>query len=191
MIGTHASFKGTLKAGDVVRVGVDQKRETVLAVYDDSFRTTHPTHLWQTWTWEYNEALLELLPPLPPPGDAIGPACEEEHLLGYDVGKEGGDETVALYGKRHEDGSVEITKTVRGLPLETPYEPRVGDRVSVECVVKEVNTGAEFCTVVIENSPLIFNTSSLSLVSRKTRTLTKAEAEALLTGKLGESVRIE
>jgi len=31
----------------------------------------------------------------------------------------------------------------------------------------------------------------LKLLSRKTRTLTKAEAEALLTEKLGESVRIE
>lgn len=132
MIGTHASFKGILKAGDVVRVGVDQKRETVLAVYGDSFRTTHPTVPAQTWTWGYTGALLELLPP---PGDAIGPACEEE------------------------------------------FKAMLADMLdSVSQSVKKLNAALD---------------EALARLPRKTRTLTKAEAEALLTEKLGESVRIK
>lgn len=134
----------------------------------------------------------------------ICPACKEgcgveeeveETLLGYDVGKEGGDETLALYGKRYKDGSVEITKTVKGLPLEepAPYQPRVGDRVSVEVMVVEVEPEVVWLRghgvlMGVNQSEV----SCLTLLSRKPpRTLTKAEAEALLTEKLGESVEIE
>ncbi len=135
----------------------------------------------------------------------ICPACKEgcgveegeETLLGYDVGKEGGDETIALYGKRYKDGGVLVTKRVKGLPLEEPepYQPRVGDRVKLEGTVRSVGAGyfsvlfdGSRETCVLEDDEYLYTT----LLSRKPpRTLTKAEAEALLTEKLGEQITIE
>lgn len=73
-----------------------------------------------------------------------------------------------------------------------PYQPRVGDRVSVEVTVVELESEMVWLRghgvlMGVDRSEV----SCLTLLSRKTRTLTKAEAEALLTEKLGESVRIE
>jgi hypothetical protein len=90
-----------------------------------------------------------------------------------------------------EDGSVEITKTVRGLPLETPYEPRVGDHASDD---EEFKALLGDMLDSVSQSVKKLNAAldeALVRLPRKTRTLTKAEAEALLTEKLGESVRIE
>lgn len=124
--------------------------------------------------------------------DVAEPVREEERLLGYDVGKEGGDETVALYGKRHEDGSVEITKTVRGLPLETPYEPRVGDHASDDEEFKALlGDMLDSVSQSVKKLNAALDEALVRLSRKPPRTLTKAEAEALLTEKLGESVRIE
>ena len=133
---------------------------------------------------------------------AAKPVREEECLLGYDVGKEGGDETVALYGKRHEDGYVEVTKRVEGLwvgPTENskPYVPKVGDRVVLEGEVVEIEEGGRLNVKLQPSAGEIYlypkdvENGVLKLLSRKTRKLTKEEAELLLSEKLGESVRIE
>lgn len=74
-----------------------------------------------------------------------------------------------------------------------PYQPRVGDRVSVEGTVVELESEIIWLRghgvlMGVDRS----EASCLTLLSRKPpRTLTKAEAEALLTEKLGESVEIE
>lgn len=73
-----------------------------------------------------------------------------------------------------------------------PYQPRVGDRVSVEVTVVELESEIVWLRghgvlMGVDRSEV----SCLTLLSRKTRTLTKAEAEALLTEKLGEQIIIE
>lgn len=82
-------------------------------------------------------------------------------------------------------------------PKPEAYEPRVGDRVSCEGEVLGVHIESpENGTITrLKIKGCLDGTyvlaENLSLLSRKTRTLTKAEAEALLTEKLGESVEIE
>lgn len=78
------------------------------------------------------------------------------------------------------------------------YEPRVGDSVLIELeITKAKYQGGCMCIPVYDKGTMeAFWVASecfenAKLLSRKTRTLTKAEAEALLTEKLGESVRIE
>lgn len=82
---------------------------------------------------------------------------------------------------------------------ETPYVPRVGDRVSVEGVVRTVSEGDGFAIpgvfISFDDSQTVFlrtgNMASVKFISRGPRTLTKSEAEALLKEKLGEDVTIE
>lgn len=83
-----------------------------------------------------------------------------------------------------------------GCGVEEAYEPRVGDRVWLKgVIVQTIDDSRTWVQVDTGNGCKhtfdIFDGSVLELLSRKTRTLTKAEAEALLTEKLGESVRIE
>lgn len=81
--------------------------------------------------------------------------------------------------------------------VEEAYEPRVGDRVSLEGDVVEIEEGRRVIVKLQPDAGEIYvypkdvENGVLKLLSRKTRTLTKAEAETLLTEKLGESVRIE
>ncbi len=112
----------------------------------------------------------------------ICPACkegcgvEEGELLNCEVDKE----------------NLLPTKKEMEKWLEDSYEPRVGDRVSVEGTVVELESEIIWLRghgvlMGVDRS----EASCLTLLSRKTRKLTKAEAEALLTEKLGESVEIE
>ena len=74
------------------------------------------------------------------------------------------------------------------------YKPRVGDRVSLEGEITESNGDDIFIRLDGGYGVRMYTQKEhtrLKLLSRKTRTLTRAEAEALLTEKLGESVRIE
>lgn len=81
---------------------------------------------------------------------------------------------------------------------EEAYQPRVGDRVSLEAeIVSVYATDRPRCDVklLLPNITLITvpveDLARAKLLFRAPRTLTKSEAEALLTEKLGESVRIE
>lgn len=79
------------------------------------------------------------------------------------------------------------------------YKPMVGDRVQMEGCIRSVSvTPGLWFSVVFNGAPdedrCVFEDDEIKhvkLLSRKTRTLTKAEAEAMLTEKLGESVVIE
>ena len=94
----------------------------------------------------------------------------------------------------------EVTIAV-GKQIDKPYVPRVGDRVSVEAVVKAIDTNDE--TFMLE-FPLgvthawawwpLKDADKITLISRAPRflrTLTKAEAEKMLSEKLGEEITIE
>ena len=71
------------------------------------------------------------------------------------------------------------------------YVPRVGDKVRLEGKISETHD-LNFCTVEVqEKYGLVLKASSLTLISRAPRTLTKAEAEKLLSEKLGEDVVVE
>lgn len=81
-----------------------------------------------------------------------------------------------------------------------PYKPMVGDRVRMEGRINGVSiTPGSWFSVEFDGcgnpiEPVVFEDDEIKhvkLLSRKTRTLTKAEAEAMLTEKLGESVKIE
>lgn len=74
---------------------------------------------------------------------------------------------------------------------EEAYGPRVGDRVSLDGVVVELHRDGIVCVEVDGTVLHAVDARKLTLLSRAPRTLTKAEAEVLLTEKLGESVRIE
>lgn len=127
-------------------------------------------------------------------------ADEPEELLGFDQGTAEGDEPVALYGKRHKDGTVEVTRSIEGLPLSSqePYQPRVGDRVALEGEVVEIEEERRLIVKLQPNAGEIYvypkqvENGVLKLLSRKpTRKLTKEEAERLLCEKLNEQVTIE
>jgi len=72
-----------------------------------------------------------------------------------------------------------------------PYIPRIGDTVQLQGKIREIHN-FNFCTVEVqEKYELVLKASSLTLISRASRTLTKAEAEKMLSEKLGEEVSIE
>lgn len=78
---------------------------------------------------------------------------------------------------------------------ETPYVPRVGDRVSLEGVVKKIDS-EDLINVDISGTFTWYDKNELEkanvkLLSRAPRTLTRSEAEALLKEKLGEDVTIK
>jgi len=78
------------------------------------------------------------------------------------------------------------------------YIPRVGDRVYVEAIVEKIDKDDETLRLDIPSSishawawwPLA-HAGKLTLISRAPRTLTKAEAEKMLSEKLGEDITIE
>lgn len=71
------------------------------------------------------------------------------------------------------------------------YIPRLGDKVRLEGKIRKIHA-FNFCTVEVqEKYELTLKTSSLALISRAPRTLTKAEAEKMLSEKLGEEITIE
>ena len=71
------------------------------------------------------------------------------------------------------------------------YIPRLGDKVRLEGKIRKIHA-FNFCTVEVqEKYELTLKTSSLTLISRAPRTLTKAEAEKMLSEKLGEEITIE
>ena len=71
------------------------------------------------------------------------------------------------------------------------YIPRVGDKVRLEGKICKIHA-FNLCTVEVqEKYELTLKTSSLTLISRAPRTLTKAEAEKMLSEKLGEDITIE
>jgi len=78
------------------------------------------------------------------------------------------------------------------------YVPRVGDRVSVEAVVKSIDVDDNSFMLDFPISVVhawawwpVKDADNLTLISRASRTLTKAEAEKMLSEKLGEEVSIE
>jgi len=78
--------------------------------------------------------------------------------------------------------------------LNKPYEPRLGDKVRKDGVITGV-CGNGGCAVGFSDDTEVWfgpkETSDLTLISRPPRTLTKAEAEKMLSEKLGEDVTIE
>lgn len=78
--------------------------------------------------------------------------------------------------------------------LNKPYEPRLGDKVRKDGVITGV-CGNGGCAVGFSDDTEVWfgpkETSDLTLISRASRTLTKAEAEKMLSEKLGEEVSIE
>ena len=75
-----------------------------------------------------------------------------------------------------------------------PYQPRIGDRVSLEGeIIKKYTDGT--LHVEVNNTIVVVMTkteySKMKLLSRKTRRLTKEEAERLLCEKLNEQITIE
>jgi len=82
-------------------------------------------------------------------------------------------------------------------PKEETYQPRVGDRVSLEGEVVEIEGERRLVVKLQPDAGEIYvypkqvANGVLKLLSRKTRKLTKEEAERLLGEKLGESVTIE
>lgn len=130
-----------------------------------------------------------------------GPKCAfygNGKTFTYDEGQATGDRSAAIFyddkGKRMIFYWFELAYADEKGP--EPYVPRVGDRVSVECIVCHVESHTS--TIVhsrhagIPGGTMNVAMADVKLLSRKPpRTLTKAEAETLLTEKLGESVRIE
>lgn len=79
-----------------------------------------------------------------------------------------------------------------------PYVPRVGDRVRLEGVVRAIDKDGDATIRMAPNSNsginiLVFSSDfqQLTLISRAPRTIAKAEAEKMLSEKLGEDVTIE
>ena len=78
-----------------------------------------------------------------------------------------------------------------------PYQPRIGDRVSLEGEVMEVEEGGRLTVHLLPSAgelyvyPIDVANGVLKLLSRKTRRLTKEEAERLLCEKLNEQITIE
>jgi len=75
-----------------------------------------------------------------------------------------------------------------------PYAPRLGDKVRKEGVITCVSENGGCAVGFCDDIEVWFGpeeTSNLTLISRASRTLTKAEAEKMLSEKLGEEVSIE
>ena len=78
-----------------------------------------------------------------------------------------------------------------------PYQPRVGDRVALEGEVVEIEEERRLIVKLQPDAGEIYvypkqvANGVLKLLSRKTRKLTKEEAERLLSEKLNEQVTIE
>ena len=74
------------------------------------------------------------------------------------------------------------------------YIPRLGDKVRKDGVITSV-CGNGGCAVGFSDDTEVWfdpkETSDLTLISRAPRTLTKAEAEKMLSEKLGEEITIE
>lgn len=77
--------------------------------------------------------------------------------------------------------------------LNKPYEPRLGDKVRKDGVITSV-CGNGGCAVGFSDDTEVWfdpkETSDLTLISRAPRTLTKAEAEKMLSEHLNESITI-
>lgn len=70
------------------------------------------------------------------------------------------------------------------------YVPRVGDKVRLEGKIRKIHA-FNLCTIEVqEKYELTLKTSSLTLISRPPRTITKAEAEKMLSEHLNESITI-
>lgn len=78
------------------------------------------------------------------------------------------------------------------------YIPRLGDKVRLEGIVRAIDEDGDATIRMAPNSNsginiLVFSSDfqQLTLISRPPRTLTKAEAEKMLSEKLGEEITIE
>lgn len=122
---------------------------------------------------------------------------EDTQLLGYDIHEEG---TTQVWGT-NKNGNIQVEKVIHGIPYPTvkPYVPRVGDKVAMNGeVVKpfDENGVASVRFVTGHGGSLTMQVDAkalktFTLISRPPRTLAKAEAEKMLSEKLGEEITIE